>query len=100
MNTTIKTLAFLTIASFVFMGGCVKKLTTFGFDYKTESSMTTGSLAPGTHTFAESKVTSDLDSVVKANGASMDLLDELRLKSATVTIEMPSGANFDACDNV
>jgi hypothetical protein len=101
MNTAIKTLAFLTIASFIFVGGCVSKLTTFNFDYKTKTSVSTGAFpTAGTHTFGESRLTSDLDSVLKAQGTSLDMLDELKLKSATFTITNPSGGNFDAVDNV
>jgi hypothetical protein len=101
MNTTLKTVAFLTVASIVFMGGCVKKLTTFGFDYSTKGRVSTNAFpTPGTHTLGETKMTSDLDSFVKAQGTSLDMLDELKIKSAIVTIEEPSGGNFDNCQNV
>ncbi len=101
MNTTIKALAFFTIASFVFMGGCVSKLTTVNFDYKSQTSLSTGAFpTAGTHTFGESRLRSDLDSFLKKQGTSGDLLDELRLKSATITIKNPSNGNFDAVDKV
>ncbi len=101
MNTTIKALAFFTVASLVWMGGCLSKLTTVNFDYKTSGSISTGEFStPGTHTFGETRLTSELDSVLKANGTSLDMLDELKLKSAVITISNPAGGNFDAVDNV
>jgi len=101
MNTTIKTLAFLTISSFVFMGGCLSKLTTVKFDYKTEASIATAAQpVVGTHTFGESVLTSTLKAELEANNTSVDMLDDLKLKSAKVTIEDDSLAKFDNIENI
>jgi hypothetical protein len=101
MNTTIKTLAFSVIASFVFMGGCVSKLTSVNFDYPSEAVIATSAQQNvGTQTFGETVVTSDLKKSLEENNTSIDLLDELKLKSAEVTIEDDSMATFDDIENV
>jgi hypothetical protein len=100
MNTTIKTLAFLTVSSFMFMGGCLSKLTTVKFDYKTENVIQTSALSTtGTQTFGESVATSTLKAELEANNTSVDLLDALKLKSATISI-VDSTSNFDNIENI
>lgn len=96
MKNTIKTLAFMAIASFVFMGGCLSKYTSVNFDYTTEASIQTSELTTvGSQTFGETVLTSGLKDELEKNNTSLDLLDELKLKSANVTIENDSLANFD-----
>lgn len=100
MSTTIKTIAFVVITSFVFMGGCLSKLTSVNFDYPTEGVMITDEqTTAGTHTFGETVVTSDLKKQLENNGTSLDLLDELKLRTAKITIEDDSLGNFDKIDN-
>ncbi len=101
MNTTLKTLAFLSIASFVFMGGCLKKLVKVNFDYHTEAEIETDShMIIGPLTFGESVVTSTLQKELEDNNASLDMLDELKLKSASVSILNDPLANFDNVEKV
>src|SRR5688572_27518211 len=100
MKTTMKTIAFLSIAAFIFMGGCLSKLATIPFTFPTETTVRTSSLPAGTHIYGESKVTASLDSFLQTKGASLEMLDELKLNSAKITIQSPTSANFDAIDNV
>lgn len=101
MSTTIKTIAFLVVTSFVFMGGCLSKLTSVNFDYPTEGVMMTDEqAAAGTYTFGETVVTSDLKKQLEDNGTTLDLLDELKLKTAKINIEDDTIATFDNIDRV
>jgi hypothetical protein len=101
MKYTITTLSLIIVSSFVFMGGCISKLTTVNFDYTTEGSIETLALSTtGPQTFGETVVTSELKSELEKNNTSLDLLDELNLKSATIAIQNDSTANFDAVENI
>ena len=97
LKTTVKTLAIVCIASFVFMGGCLKKLTSVKFNYHSEATFITDSLSTvGNQTFGSSVVTSDLKKEVEDNGSSIDMLDELKLKSAELSFTGPDSAKkFD-----
>ena len=99
MSTTIKTIAFIVVTSFVFMGGCLSKLTSVNFDYPTQGVvMTDDQPMAGPHTLGETVVTSDLKKQLENNGTSLDLLDELKLRTAKITIEDDSLGNFDKID--
>lgn len=101
MNTTIKTLAFMVVTSFVFMGGCLAKLTSIDFDLPTEAIITTEEqVAAGTHTLGESVLTSTLKAELEKNNTSVDLLDELKVKRVSVTFAEDSAATFDNIDDV
>jgi hypothetical protein len=101
MNTNIQKLAFSVVAAFVFMGGCVSKLTTVNFDYPSEAVIATDAQQNvGPQTFGETVVTSDLKKSLEDNKTSVDMLDELKLKSAEVSIEDDSLATFDDIENV
>lgn len=101
MSTIVKTIAFTVVASFVFMGGCISKLTSVNFDYPTEGVvMTDEQTATGTHTLGETVVTSDLKKQLEDNGTSLDLLDELKLRSAKFTIEDDTLGTFDNIDKI
>lgn len=101
MKNTLKTLVFLTISSLVFMGGCLSKYTSVKFDYTTTASIQTAAFTTtGDQTFGEKVLNSDLKAEMEKNNTSLDLLDELKLKSATVKIENDSTANFDNVEKV
>lgn len=96
MKNTLKTLTFMAISSFVFMGGCLSKYTSVNFDYTTEAQIETEAVTSvGTQTFGETVLNSDLKAELEKNNTSLDLLDELKLKSASVTITNDSMAKFD-----
>ncbi len=96
MKNTLNTLLITVLSSFVFMGGCLSKYTSVNFDYTTEGSIQTTALTTtGTQTFGETVLTSGLKDELEKNNTSLDLLDELKLKSATITIDNDSTANFD-----
>ena len=100
MNTTIKTLAFATVSSFIFMGGCVSDLTTVTFDHTAEKTIETQAFTTtGTQTFGESILTSSIDAELKSKNTTSDLLDELKLKSARITNEDTLG-NFDNIEKI
>lgn len=83
------------------MGGCLSKFTAVNFDYNTEASIQTLPLPqPGNHTFGESVLTSTLKEELEENNTSIDLLDELKLKTATISFENDSQANFDNVENI
>ncbi|MBL7837441.1 MAG: hypothetical protein JNM67_07995 [Bacteroidetes bacterium] len=86
----------MAISSFVFMGGCLSKYTSVNFDYTTEAQIETAAVTSvGTQTFGETVMNSELKAELEKNNTSLDLLDELKLKSATVTITNDSNARFD-----
>lgn len=91
----------MTLASFIFMGGCLSKFTSVDFDYTTEALIQTEAFSTtGPQTLGETVLTSGLKDELEKNNTSIDLLDELNLKSATVTIDNDSTANFDNIDLV
>jgi hypothetical protein len=95
MKTSITILSMMVLSSFIFMGGCLEKLTTVNFDYTTEAVFNTESHdAPGDYDLGETTLTSGLKEELSKNGTDIDNLDELMLKSAEVVIENPS-QNFD-----
>lgn len=95
MRKSIKFLTMMTIASFIFMGGCLEKLTSVDFDYPTEGIIATEAHnAPGDYDFGETTLTSSLKEELSKNNTNIDLLDELVLKTASITIENPD-QNFD-----
>jgi len=96
MKNTLKTLLITVLSSFVFMGGCLTKYTSVNFDYTTEGIIQTSALTTtGNQTFGETVLTSGLKAELEKNNTSLDLLDELKLKSASITIENDSMANFN-----
>lgn len=101
MKNTITSLVFITLSSFMFMGGCLSKITTVNMDYPTEGIIETSALtSTGTQTFGETVLTSGLKAELEKNNTSLDLLDELKLKSATVSIQNDSTQNFDNVDKI
>ncbi len=102
MKTIFKQLSVLALTLFISMGGCVQKLTTVNIDYPTEANLTTTNLPnTGNQSFGETVLTSELKSKLEKNNTSLDLLDELKLKSATVLIDSAkAGENFDKIDNI
>lgn len=101
MKNTLNTLLALAVSSFIFMGGCLSKYTSVNFDYTTEGLVQTNAITTsGTQTFGETVLTSGLKAELEKNNTSLDLLDELTLKSATVSIENDSTANFDNVEMV
>jgi hypothetical protein len=95
MKTSITILSMMVLSSFVFMGGCLEKLTVVNFDYTTEAVFQTESYdAPGDYNFGETTLTSGLKEELSKNGTNIDNLDELKLRSAEVAIENPD-QNFD-----
>lgn len=101
MKNTIKFLSIAFLSAIVSMGGCVSKLTTLNFDYPTETTIQTLALNNvGPQTFGESVLTSDLKSELEKNNTSLDLLDELKLKSVVISFEDDSLSNFNAIENI
>jgi hypothetical protein len=102
MKTIISTLTIAVFASFLFMGGCVKKLTSVDIEYTTDGSIVTDSLrSTGYQTVDTVVVKSDLDSTMQKNGTSLDKISEIKLKSAKVSFTMPDVTkNFDKIDMV
>lgn len=101
MKNTIKLFSTIIAITIISMGGCLSKFTAVNFDYNTEASIQTMILpTPGTHTFGESVMTSTLKEELEKNNTSLDLLDELKLKTATISFENDSQANFDKVENI
>lgn len=101
MKYTFQTLFAITASSFMFMGGCLQKLTTLNIDYPTEGTVQTSALtSTGTQTFGETVLTSGLKAELEKNNTSLDLLDELKLKSAKISIENDTTQNFDNVENI
>ncbi len=99
MNNTIKIACFTVIASFIFMGGCLDKFTTIGFDFHTVGHFTTNALTTtGPQVYGESVVTSTLVQELNDNNTSVDQIEELKLRSVTVSYDGDSSANFDNCE--
>lgn len=101
MKTTISTLAAAVVSAFVFMGGCVQKLTTVNMEYPTEATFQTQILpTTGNQSFGSVVLTSDLKNQLEKNNTSLDLLDELKLKSATISYseKADSAKNFNDVD--
>lgn len=100
MKHTLNTLVILAFSSILFMGGCLSKFTEVNFDYPTEGIIQTEAITTtGTQTFGETVMTSGLKDELEKNNTSLDLLDELKLKSAKVTLE-DSTMNFDNVETV
>lgn len=98
MKYTLQSLAALTISSFIFMGGCVTKLTTVDFDYSANAVVETSEFtATGTHTLGETTTTSTLKEELEKNNTNLDLLDQLTLKTVSVSIDLSNNPdlNFD-----
>ena len=101
MNNTIKLFSVILISSFISMGGCLSKITTVNFDYPTETTIETVALNNvGPQTFGESVLTSDLKAELEKNNTSLDLLDELKLKSVTISFTNDSISNFNDVENI
>ncbi len=102
MKTKLATLAIAVFASVLFMGGCVQKITSVNFSYTTTGKLHSDSLkTTGFQTIDTVVLKSDLEAELKKNGTTLDLLDELTLKSATVEFTAPTATdNFDKIDNV
>lgn len=101
MKNTLNTLLVLAVSSFVFMGGCLSKYTSVKFDYATEGTIQTNAITTsGAQTLGETVLTSGLKSELEKNNTSLDLLDGLTLKSASVSIENDSTANFNNIEMV
>lgn len=100
MNTSIKILSFMVLSSFIFMGGCLKKLTTANFDYTTQGSFKTENVdQSGEFTLGETTLTSTLKDELSKNNTSLDLIDALTLRSAEITIEEASAVkNFNSIE--
>ena len=102
MKTIFSTLAIAVFASFLFMGGCVKKLTSVNIEYTTDGKITTDSLKTmGYQTIDTMILSSDLDAEMKNNSSALSDIDEIKLKSATVSFTAPLPTdNFDKVDKV
>ncbi|MES2618570.1 MAG: hypothetical protein V4613_11870 [Bacteroidota bacterium] len=99
MKTAISTLSIAVISAFVFMGGCVQKITTINMNYPTEANVQTQILpTTGNQSFGSVVVTSDLKKELEKNNTSLDLLDELKLKSAVISID--STKNFNDVESI
>lgn len=82
------------------MGGCLEKLTSINFDYTTEATLSVEAIeAPGEYVIGESVLTSSLKQELEKNNTSLDLLDELTLRSAKVTIT-DSTLNFNSIEKI
>ncbi|MDI1232751.1 MAG: hypothetical protein PSX81_00560 [bacterium] len=102
MKTKITSLAIAIFSSVLFMGGCLEKITAVNFDYTTTASLKSDSLRTvGTQSIDTVALKSDLESELKKKGTSLDLLDELTLKSATIGFTAPTASdNFDKIDAI
>lgn len=102
MKAKITSLAIAIFSSVLFMGGCLEKITAVDFNYTSTADLKSDSLKTVGYQSIDSVVLkSDLDSLLKKNGTSLDLLDELTLKSATIAYTSPvTGDNFDKIDAV
>ena len=102
MKTKITSLAIAIFSSVLFMGGCLEKITAVDFNYTTSAQLKSDSLKTvGFQSIDTVVLKSDLEKELKDNGTSLDLLDELTLKSATIGFSSPvTGDNFDKIDAV
>ncbi len=102
MKTKITSLAIAVFSSVLFMGGCLEKITAVDFNYTTTVQLKSDSLKTvGYQSIDTVVLKSDLESELKKNGTTLDLLDELTLKSASVSYTTPvAGENFDKVDAV
>jgi hypothetical protein len=101
MKNTIKLFSVIFISSFLSMGGCVSQITTVNFDYPTETTIETVALNNvGPQTFGESVLTSSLKAELEKNNTSLDLLDELKLKSVAISFTNDSTSNFNDIENM
>lgn len=75
--------------------------TSVKFDYTTEGSFQTQAFTQtGDHTFGELVLTSGLKKELEDNNTSLDLLDELKLKSLTVSHDGDSSATFNSIEKL
>lgn len=82
------------------MGGCLEKLTSVNFDYTTKATIPVEAIeAPGEYVIGESVLTSTLKEELEKNNTSLDLLDELTLRSAKVSIS-DSTLNFNSIEKI
>lgn len=102
MKTKITSLAIAIFSSVLFMGGCLEKITAVDFTYTTSAQLKSDSLKTvGFQSIDTVVLKSDLEAELKDNGTSLDLLDELTIKSATIGFSAPvTGDNFDKIDGV
>lgn len=101
MNHTIKVLMAAVVVSLLSVGGCLSKFTSVDFDYHTEGLIQTNALSTaGTQTFGETVLTSTLKDELEKNNTSLDLLDELKLKSAVISFDQDSVSNFNDVENI
>lgn len=97
MKTAVYSLMFICVASFLFMGGCLKNIVSVKFDYQSQASFLSDSLTTtGDQVYGSSVIVSDLSAELDKNGATLDMLDDLKLKTATVAFTSPDSIkNFD-----
>jgi len=101
MKNTIKLFSVILLSSFISMGGCLSKITTVNFEYPTETTIETVALNNvGPQTFGESVLTSSLKAELEKNNTSLDLLDELKLKSVIISFANDSISNFNDIENI
>jgi hypothetical protein len=102
MKAKITSLAIAIFSSVLFMGGCLEKITSVDFTYTTTAQLKSDSLKTvGFQSIDTVVLKSDLEAELKENGTTLDLLDELTLKSATIGFSSPvTGDNFDKIDAV
>ncbi len=102
MKNIVKTLSALVITSFVLMGGCHQKIVKVNFEYASSGDFSTMALSTtGNNTFGSSVITSELKQKVEENGASLNDLDELKLKSANVAFKNPQQTdNFNGVESI
>lgn len=88
---------FIALFSLFMFNACdTDDLTSVSFDYTTEGVIHTGAFTgTGDRTFGSLVMTSDLKQKLEDNNTSMDLLDELRLKSLVVSHHEDTVATFD-----
>lgn len=95
INSTI--IMFISVLT---MGGCLEKLTSVNFDYTTKATIPVEAIeAPGEYVIGESVLTSTLKEELEKNNTSLDLLDELTLRSAKVSIS-DSTLNFNSIEKI
>lgn len=101
MKHTLSVLAIVCLSAFIFMGGCIQNITTIKFDYNSEVTFITDSLTTmGPQIFGSSVDSSELMAEIEKNGTTLDNIDELKLKSATIAYTLPdSTKNFDAIES-
>lgn len=102
MKTKLTSLAIAIFSSVLFMGGCLEKITSVDFTYTTSAQLKSDSLKTvGSQSIDTVVLKSDLESELKDNGTSLDALDELTLKAASIGFTAPvTGDNFDKIDAV